>query len=102
MRLTAPQIQTLREQIAHHFGHNTHIWLFGSRVNDQQKGGDIDLMLEPEIQDPAAIIHAKLALLRALHQTLGEQKIDIIIRRPPPAAELPIHRIAHATGIQLA
>jgi predicted nucleotidyltransferase len=102
MRLTTTQIQTLREKSAHHFGADTHIWLFGSRTDDTKKGGDIDLLIEPSLQDPAAIIDAKLALLRDLHQTLGEQKIDIIIRRTSSTTELPIHRIAYTTGIQLA
>jgi len=102
MRLTAQQIETLRQKSAQHFGANTHIWLFGSRTDDSKKGGDIDLLIEPGLHDPTAIINAKLALLRDLHQTLGEQKIDIVIRRTDSNHELPIHRIAYTTGIQLA
>ena len=102
MRLTAQQIQILRQNSAKHFGADTHIWLFGSRTDDTKKGGDIDLLIEPGLQDPAAIIDAKLALLRDPHQSFGEQKIDIVIRRKNASHELPIHRIAYATGIQLA
>ncbi len=43
MRLTDFQIKTICESAEKNFGKDTHIWLFGSRVDDEAKGGDIDL-----------------------------------------------------------
>ena len=48
----------------------------------------------------AALALAKLHFLRALHSTLGEQKIDVVLR-PADAKILPIYQIAKKTGIQL-
>ena len=54
---------------------DAHIYLFGSRVNDEAKGGDIDLLvLSKKIN-----LMAKLAILAQLHLKLGERKIDIAV-----------------------
>lgn len=83
------------------FGSNVRIWLFGSRVDDQRVGGDIDLYVEPEIQDPVELVEAKLHFLLELHKKLGEQKIDVVIRRTAFKEELPIYRVARETGVRL-
>jgi len=31
-----------------HFGNNIRLYLFGSRVDDQKRGGDIDLFIETQ------------------------------------------------------
>lgn len=55
------------------------IYLFGSRVDDQQKGGDIDLFVVPKSLDNIA--NKKIAFLVLLKQMIGEQKIDVVIDR---------------------
>lgn len=77
------------------------VWLFGSRVDGQSKGGDIDLYIEPEIDDPAELADAKLHFLLELHKKLGQQKIDVVIRRTEFTEDLPIFCIARETGVQL-
>ena len=101
MRLTDVQVQRIRDSAAKYFGTDTRVWLFGSRTDPQRRGGDIDLYIEPKIQTADEIVDAKLRLLRELHAVLGEQKIDVIIRRDAFKGELPIHRIARETGIRL-
>ncbi len=100
MRLTAFQQQTICQNAHRYFGESTQVWLFGSRVNEYKRGGDIDLYIEPENQEMAALALAKLYFLRALHSTLGEQKIDVVLRLTNAKA-LPIYQIAKETGIQL-
>ncbi len=53
------------------------IYLFGSRVNDSKRGGDIDLYLIPNIKESLQI--KKIKFLLKLNMILGEQKIDIVI-----------------------
>lgn len=101
MRLDEWQARRIREAAERHFGAGTRVWLFGSRVDDTAKGGDIDLYIEPALSSPDELVDAKLALLAELHRCLGEQKIDIVIRRPGAAEELPIHHVARETGIRL-
>jgi predicted nucleotidyltransferase len=99
MRLTADQINTIKHNTHQIFGANARVYLFGSRVDDHAKGGDIDLFIElPEQRDkPLALL---LKLNGALQQALGMQKIDIIIHTLPQRW-LPIHLEAKNTGILL-
>ena len=46
MRLTDDQVRIIKARGAECFGPNTKIWLFGSRVDDDARGGDIDLYVE--------------------------------------------------------
>jgi len=101
MRLTAFQIQTICESAEKNFGKNTPVWLFGSRVDDEARGGDIDLYIEPKTQKPSDLIIAKLQFLRDLHKKLGEQKIDVVLRRTDSTVDLPVYHIAKQTGVLL-
>jgi len=58
---------------------NGKIYLFGSRVDDTKRGGDIDLYLCPESKDDLA--SKKIEFLVALKQKIDEQKIDVVIDR---------------------
>lgn len=54
--------------------------LFGSRVNDQAKGGDIDLLLITNSNaTKISLLENKLSMLTAIKNILGEQKIDLKI-----------------------
>jgi len=77
------------------------VWLFSSRVDDDKKGGDIDLYIEPEIQEPEELVDTKLNFLVEMHRVLGEQKIDLVLRRSQSNQGLPIYRIAKETGMKL-
>ena len=97
MRLTRQQAEAIRQAAHQAFGVGTDVWLFGSRVDDNKRGGDIDLLLRP--QQPDQAMTRKLKLLRLLEQQLGERKIDILIETPDDPR--PIVRVARATGVRL-
>lgn len=64
------------------FGESTVVVLFGSRVKDELKGGDIDLMIKPgKYCDSSEMLEKKLHLLIELEKKLGEQKIDVLIAK---------------------
>ena len=46
MRLTPAQIDTIKSTAQDVLGQGVQVTLFGSRVHDDQKGGDVDLMVE--------------------------------------------------------
>lgn len=52
------------------------IYLFGSRVDDSKKGGDIDLYLV--VNTHTNLFEKKIKFLARVKRELGEQKIDII------------------------
>lgn len=56
------------------------IFLFGSRVDDTKRGGDIDLYLVPNIKFDDER-KRKINFLIKLDNYIGEQKIDIIMAK---------------------
>ena len=56
------------------------IYLFGSRVDDTKKGGDIDLYLIPS-QKFENERDRKIEFLVKLDSYIGEQKIDVILAK---------------------
>lgn len=96
MRLTSSEITTIKQTAKHVFGDTAKIYLFGSRVDDSKKGGDIDLYVIPENQDN--LYGKKIKFLTALDRALGEQKIDVVIAKDK---NRPIEKEAIAKGIEL-
>jgi len=103
MRLSPKQIQRLKEAVIRNFGKDAHIWVFGSRIDDQRRGGDYDFYLETPKSDPDEIIADKLKLLAELHACpeFEGEKIDLVIRSAVPGPELPIYKVAKEQGIPL-
>jgi predicted nucleotidyltransferase len=99
MRVTPEQIAAIRLNAALLAGADARVWLFGSRVDDQTRGGDVDLMLELDapVAEPAQLA-ARLAakVSRAMHG----RKVDVLIKAPNLML-LPIHSVALAQGVRL-
>ena len=55
------------------------VMLFGSRVNPEQKGGDIDLLIELPAEPSTDTYVLNRHLRIALEDELGERKIDLVI-----------------------
>jgi hypothetical protein len=58
MRMTENQLNAIRAGAVKHFGSKAHLWLFGSRVDDEKKAAT--LHIEPGIRDAASLVEAKL------------------------------------------
>jgi predicted nucleotidyltransferase len=70
------------------------IWLFGSRTDDTKRGGDIDIaVLSRKIGIPE-----RMKIRRSIINTLGEQKIDIVVSADGLD---PFFRMAVETGTSL-
>ncbi|QSR36033.1 hypothetical protein CFI10_13690 [Marinobacterium iners] len=57
MRLTPKQHQIIVTTLCRYFGQNSRILLLGSRVDDNARGGDIDLYIEPGLTDADQLEH---------------------------------------------
>jgi len=80
MRLSSNQIQNIKNVALSIFGQGTKIFLFGSRLDDTKKGGDIDLFIKPyQIVDENYSFEMKLKFLTQVKKMIGERKIDVII-----------------------
>jgi uncharacterized protein len=77
MRLTKNEITSIHNSAIKYFGENSKVFLFGSRIDDNKKGGDIDLYLETDLKD--GVFNKKVEMLTYLNLRLGEQKIDLVI-----------------------
>ncbi|MEJ5351523.1 MAG: nucleotidyltransferase domain-containing protein [Melioribacteraceae bacterium] len=97
MRLKKDEIEIIKGTTKKIFGNDAKVYLFGSRVDDNKKGGDIDLYIETNLKEN--IIERKLKLIDELHKHLGEQKIDIVINNF--SDEKFIYQIAKDEGILL-
>jgi len=78
MRLSKTDVDNIKSVFQDIFT-NGAIYLFGSRVDDTKKGGDIDLFVESS--DTTNLLEKKINFLVLLKQKIGDQKIDLIISR---------------------
>jgi len=78
MRLTQKQINAIDESFKEVFKSGS-IYLFGSRVDDSLKGGDIDLYIDTDDKDN--LYEKKIKFLVSLKRKIGEQKIDVVISK---------------------
>lgn len=99
MRLNDIQISVIREEVQRHFGGNARALLFGSRVQDDALGGDIDLYVETEGSAEETLVR-ELKLYAVLQRRLGEQRIDLVVHRAGSPLRS-IDREAQDTGIAL-
>ncbi|MDD5228098.1 MAG: nucleotidyltransferase domain-containing protein [Methylococcales bacterium] len=99
MRLTPIQIQLIKNTVDHVLDVSNKVWLFGSRVDDSQRGGDIDLFIEVQttLKNRADTI---CQLYAAFIMVLGDCKIDVVLK-DERTVDAPIFQIAKRTGILL-
>ena len=72
------------------------LWLFGSRTDDNKKGGDIDIAVLSENINKDVM--KKIQLRRNICTKIGEQKIDIVTSSDGSEA---FFRLAVEEGVQL-
>ena len=96
MRLTEQQIQAIKHTAQAVLGEGAHVTLFGSRVDDSAKGGDIDLLFETEQE-----LSLKEELQARYQLELAcDGRVDLLVKQKHAEAE-PIHTIALSRGIML-
>lgn len=99
MHLTPEQIQAIKQSACAVLGADARVILFGSRVHDERRGGDIDLLFETD-QMVARRAETLNALYVALIRRLGDRKLDILLR-DPATPDAPVLHLARATGVLL-
>jgi len=87
MRLSASQQQCILDATRRYFGAGAKVWLFGSRVDDRQRGGDVDLYVEPALR-------CKLAIEEGL-----DMHVDLLVN--DRGDDKPIYAIPKQTGVLL-
>src|SRR5471030_2196758 len=88
MRLTEKELTIIRKTFQEYFSSSDHLWLFGSRVDDSKKGGDIDFYIETMESDTGIAISKRLKFVVALYMSIGDQKIDVVLNQLPLKGDL--------------
>ncbi|WP_302560968.1 nucleotidyltransferase domain-containing protein [Phocaeicola sartorii] len=95
MRLQPKEIQTIIQVAKEIYGESVKVYLFGSRLDDEKRGGDIDLLIRSTGEKKGVL--ARIRMAARLKMLLGDQKIDII----GDHEDSPVVQEALKNGIQL-
>lgn len=99
MRLGLDQQQAIQRAVREVFGPDARVRLFGSRLDDEAKGGDIDLLVEVnEPIDVPAELAARLSV--KVMRACNGRKVDVVLTAPNLEV-MPIHEIARRQGVLL-
>ena len=96
MRLTGEQKNFILQTVGHLLGNGAAVYLFGSRLDERSKGGDVDLFIEIDMPVPF-LQQAKLKL--ELENRLG-LPVDLIVKTRA-AAPTSFQTIARAHAARL-
>ncbi|EDQ01580.1 conserved protein of unknown function, might belong to DNA polymerase III subunit beta [Shewanella benthica] len=93
MRLTEQQITIIKSEIEKK-DPDAKVYLFGSRVDDNALGGDIDLLVLSKVID----FSQKIKIQAQLFIKLNEQQVDLLVAKD---TEKPFVQLALLDGILL-
>ncbi len=95
MRLSATQQQSILQAARQNFGADAKVWLFGSRLDDARRGGDVDLYVETsQINTLMPALRCKMAIEESL-----DLHVDLVVN--DHMKNEPIYQIAKNQGVQL-
>jgi predicted nucleotidyltransferase len=95
MRLSEDEARTIREEVRS-FDPVAEIFLHGSRTNDSDRGGDIDLLVVSDKLAFRDLLRLRIAIL----DRIGWQQLDLVLRRRDQLNE-PLATVARETGVKL-
>lgn len=93
IRLKSEEINIIKESVAS-FDPDAKVFLFGSRVDPNKKGGDIDLLVFSQTLKEMD----SLKILKKIFDRMEEQKIDILIASDTSE---PFVKLALSNGVEL-
>jgi uncharacterized protein len=96
MRLSKKEIEVIISALKR-IDDKAEIYLFGSRAKDENKGGDIDLLILSEKMN----FDDKLKFKKYLFDEMDEQKIDVIISSKKQLSKDAFKNMAYKEGIKL-
>lgn len=91
MRLQPKEITAIGQAARDAFTPGTTVRLFGSRVDDSKRGGDIDLLVEsPDAMPAAELVRRRSHFVSRIYRLLEEQRIDVVMatQNPPDLREV--------------
>jgi predicted nucleotidyltransferase len=74
MRIAKKQLAFLKQEVKK-YAPEAKLYLFGSRLNDKKRGGDIDIMI---LTKEAFPLEQKWEVKIKFYEKFGDQKIDVV------------------------
>ncbi len=102
MRLSPSERQAIETAARETFPPGTRVVLFGSRLDDARRGGDIDLLVEPaQPLHPDEVVARGNRFVGRLYGLMDEQRIDVLVV-PQGVEDLrPVVQVARRDGVEL-
>ncbi|MGD9583380.1 MAG: hypothetical protein AB7V26_06890 [Lysobacterales bacterium] len=80
MRLQPKEADAIGQAARDAFMPGTTVLLFGSRLDDSKRGGDIDLLVEsPAVLPAAELVRRRNRFVSRVYRLLEEQRIDVVM-----------------------
>lgn len=96
MRLTEAEIQAIRQIARDLAGADATVRVFGSRLDDSARGGDLDLLIYlPVPTENPALLAARIS--SRISRQMHGRKVGVVMSAPN-LMRLPIHDIAFSEG----
>jgi len=99
MRLSKFEIESITNLANRHFGSDVQVFLYGSRTQNQLRGGDIDLYIR-NTNGEHLNVRTKINFITDLILQIGDQKIDVVLDNPVKKNSV-FFKTINLTGIQL-
>ena len=99
MRLSAEYVAAIKAAAHEAFGETAVVRLFGSRLDDNERGGDIDL--HAEVDPPEDEWRARGTFEDVLFRRIEPQKVDLILTKRGGRKPRGFERIAYRDGVIL-
>ena len=103
MRLQSKEVDIIAKAAKDTFMPGTAVFLFGSRVDDSKRGGDIDLLVEiPGTMPPAELVRSRTRFVSRIYRLLDEQRIDVVMTTQYPQDFREVVATAKREGLKVA
>ena len=103
MRLTDTEISDIGQAAKAVLPPGARVLLFGSRVDDSRRGGDVDLLVEtPALHSPEQVVRLQRLLTAQLYRRWGERRIDVVVCAQGQSDARAVVAAARREGIELA
>lgn len=101
MRLSSHDQLAIRRATVEVAGPDARVFLFGSRTQDNLRGGDIDLLVElPAPSSTQVRLQVSVRTAARVQRLIGDRKIDVLVA-DPLMPETPLLRAARAQAVAL-
>lgn len=99
MRLNPQHVAAIKQLAIEQFGVGVRVRLFGSRVDDAARGGDVDLLVELDTPvDEPGLASARFSV--RVSRAINGRKVDVLLAAPNLRTQS-IHEVARREGVLL-